>query len=334
MLAMSAEALFSDLKARNWVVVDEWLANGEPESLQLEFKLRKGPKKTASEIEVDDRESCAKAISGLANTSGGVLVLGVHARAAAKGECDRVENVVEILELGKYAGLVERLVATFTDPPVSGLEVLALENPSKPDAGLVAILVPASDGGPHRAINASTGVNDRYFMRTASATLPMPHPLLADRFGRRAQPQLQLIARFGEIGPQSVLSIKMSVRNDGRGGARCIAVEFDTPDPIFNWNPDGRQRTTGWTVHAASFGPTSKVICEARQDLILYPGMERTLLGLSDVGARPVMARDWRIRLKGTLYALDAEPRRFDGELVATQGDSVEKLSAQRLETP
>ncbi len=99
---------------------------------------------------------------------------------------------------------------------------------------------------------------DRYYQRIGQSFLVMEHFQIADMFGRRARPLLEV-----ELVPdqQAPHQVRLWVRNLGRGAARAPFIEF-TVDPPFQRNPygvDGNRNEmlalslsakTGWWMHS------------------------------------------------------------------------------------
>lgn len=81
--------------------VESFVMDKQEESLQLEFKTLLGPTLTSR----DDKENFAKALSGFANSDGGVVVWGVNARKNQDG----VDCAASLEPIAGVASLVSRL---------------------------------------------------------------------------------------------------------------------------------------------------------------------------------------------------------------------------------
>lgn len=80
--------VFDRLKAEGWPLVESWRQARESETLHLEFKLKTDPSTDA--IEDEDKAEIARTLSALANTEGGLLVVGVDAGGGRGKGFDRV----------------------------------------------------------------------------------------------------------------------------------------------------------------------------------------------------------------------------------------------------
>jgi hypothetical protein len=300
--------LFDHLRSSGWDAIEEWLLSHECESVHLEFKKKVDP--TTTGLDDHDRAELARTISGFANTSGGILVLGLDTKTGQRrGDPDRVTRAVEISDVERFAARIENELHKMTDPAVPGVGVLAITNPNKAGSGVVAVHVPASDGGPHRAIVGTADVIDHYYMRTGSSTVVIPHAVLGGFFGRRSPPLLQLAA---SLTTRETSAILLHLRNIGRGSALNAAVVLDDPPSAFTWR-NGSSLGPNWRL---LWHMGNAVQYTANADIVMYPGFE--VLVVQALANERVTAP---VALRGTLYCRDTRGRAFD--LLATPGGQV-----------
>jgi len=159
--------------------IEEYVTEGRDEDLHLDFKTvssRRGLGK-------DDRRNFAKAVSGFANSDGGLVIWGVDARSNAEGiDCARAAPGIP--ELAAFVAKLNEYTGSVTSPSVIGVE----HRRSTDAPGFAITIVPASDSGPHMA----KLTEDRYYQRVGSSFVKMEHFSIADMFGRRPQPRLVL----------------------------------------------------------------------------------------------------------------------------------------------
>lgn len=208
---------FDNIDAKELVAMQE---RHEEESFNLDFK-RINP---TGELSDDDKGNLRKAISGFANSAGGIILWGVDTKKAEpkkKGEPEdrsRFQSLVPIANGDRVAIRFHELTATATQPAVSGV----VHREIKVDGGfIIKTFVPASDGGPHR----TNETNGQYYRRDADAFRAMQHHEIADMFGRRARPQLEfytsrLTRPRRDIGRPYQALVVVGIRNIGRGLAR------------------------------------------------------------------------------------------------------------------
>jgi hypothetical protein len=118
------------------------------------------------------------------------------------------------------------LIGQLTEPPVSDVKVLVREFKNLSNNGFMLVYVPASDAGPHRS------VRDReYYRRHGSGFYKMEHFELAEMFGRRRRPLLEIywnlkLGAWSGAAPNRTFHVSFIVglKNSGRGIAKYPAV--------------------------------------------------------------------------------------------------------------
>lgn len=301
---MASRGLYDELLAEGWSRVERLKAESEAESDRLDFKEVRPTATPSAEMYVKDK--LAKALSGFANTNGGLLLYGLKTNGAPKGTPDQVQDIVEIHDAARFRLDIEQLCSRLVFPLVRAVSTKEILNPAKPGEGIVAVHIPASVDA-HRAIGASGEVNDRYFMRTNTDLVVMPHAILADRFGRAAQPSLELHIRLSASDP---MQVEIALVNTGRGAARRPAVALH--DPPFAWATVGSPLKTGFRRAHTSAPNAGLVLFEPHEDVVLYPGMLRAVAWGTHSMARKQLVAPQAYAFKATLYALDMRP--IEGE--------------------
>jgi hypothetical protein len=210
--------VWDELIRGGWAQLSQWRVDQKPESLHLDFKEATW---TGTDISIDDRKNLAKNQSGFGNVDGGVLVYGAAATAGA-GKQDVLKALPGIAPLDSYVERLRIHARASTIPPMPGLVVDKIESPAKPGTGVAIVYVPVTDAAPFRAQCEPRGdINDKYFMRTTTDTIVMPHQILAAMFGRRPPPRF----RVG-VHCSSDRKYVLLVENVGRGAAATPFVRL------------------------------------------------------------------------------------------------------------
>lgn len=222
---------FKQILAAGWAGMETWKTERQPETFQLEFK---GKSNEAPKLNDYARMNISRTVSGFANVSGGVLLLGID--TAKEEGVDRVHMLRPANNLTAYVEAVNAHLRVCTDPRVPGAYAVGIEG-EQSDTGVVALYVPASDGGPHRAKAAGKEVSDLYFARQGTHTVALEHPLLAAMFGRVPPPVLGIkITRMPDNG------YSFRVFNRGRGLARYVLVRLGLDSSIRNIRTNAQPR--------------------------------------------------------------------------------------------
>lgn len=215
----------SPLKDRfdQWTAADIVAMNGaEQESRHLDFKLLSKP-----DFGPDDKRHLAKAVSGFANADGGIILWGVDARRD-RGD-DDIDQVVATPGVDNARQLLAKLnglSSEATTPGLQGLDHRIIQG-SDGLPSFVATYVPEGASGPYMAMLGEA--RHRYYRRIGSAFVPMDHSMVADMFGRRPRPALQLELFLPS---PNDLHVGARISNVGRGIARAPYLLLKVASPL------------------------------------------------------------------------------------------------------
>jgi hypothetical protein len=210
--------LFEQFDALDLNTINAYVATAQEEHLSLDFKLVNDP-----DLNRVDRKTFATALSGFANSNGGLIVWGVDARKNAQG-VDCAVNVQQIDRLGRFITRLNELTGEAVNPLVDGVRHKPIVDGN--DRGVAVTIVPESESGPHMAKLGE----DRYYKRSGDAFYRMEHFDLEDMFGRRKKPKLVLTSRIDARGLDT--SIFIGVENVGRGTAKAPYLAFNVTWPF------------------------------------------------------------------------------------------------------
>jgi hypothetical protein len=253
--------------------LNRYCADQQEENLHLDFKsLADRHLKSA-----DDKRNFAKALSGFANSDGGIVVWGVDARKNESG----VDCAQQPKPIGEVAALIPRLNSLTSDlvsPSVDGVQHRLVYKDTN-GSGCAATFIPPSDVGPHMA----KATLDRYYKRSGDSFLKMEHFEVADMFGRRPSPSLRLIYQIPPAASYGsgvrMLRIVLAIENTGRGTARApyLAVRVDAPFSVNKYGVDGNgheglPRLVSRESAFARYGDMA--------DTVIHPGTSREVLAL------------------------------------------------------
>lgn len=233
MVMRRADQLMERLESRGLAYVDELIDSAKGEEAFLEYKSSNtdgGP------LSNDDRKHFGRALSGFANSDGGVVLWGVGTKKPDRRTA--VEKPVrgkEVPDCRLLASLLEDCVSGLTVPPVPGVRSHPIPIDGGP-RGYVATLIPASTVGSHQVANCKA-----YLVRTGASFQPVHHSVLAGMFGRRPAPALDLRVEYHPLVVSSskdrlLVQLDVCLRNtsgvvardhyvswecDSTGGSKC-----------------------------------------------------------------------------------------------------------------
>lgn len=192
------------------------------EDLHLDFKLISED----GNLTREDRKNLAKALSGFANSDGGVIIWGVDSRRDDDG-VDAASEIKPCKSPERALTQINSLTGAAANPIVDGVETHLLKLAD--GSGFLVTIVPASDRCPHMAKQGE----DRYYKRSGDSFYRMEHFDIEDMFGRRRKPVLELnthIIRHGDVngpaGSRINVEVVLGISNSGRAIARFPSLKL------------------------------------------------------------------------------------------------------------
>ncbi|MCW7464062.1 AlbA family DNA-binding domain-containing protein [Leptospira limi] len=211
--------LIQQFQSIDITAIDRYVEEKEQENLFLDFKTAKG----GSLRSEDDKKNLSKALSGFANSAGGIIIWGVLAKKNDNNidcatKCEPIQNISQF-----YSRLNE-LTGEFVQPLVEKVEHKILILDHAQDTGFAVSLIPESLSPPHMAV-----IDGRYYKRSGASFYPMEHFDLEDMFGRRRKANLSLAHKvMKSSGDASKINIQIIIQiiNTGKGVAEHVLLEL------------------------------------------------------------------------------------------------------------
>lgn len=272
------EKLYDTLKT----AVEIGQLKGTEEHLHLEVKTGGSP------LSEDDKGYLSQALSGFGNSDGGILIYGLKTERQSSGDPDVITAMKPIKTPEKVVTEINALTGQIVVPIVDGVRVKAIPTSKRRDFGYVVVLIPVSDSAPHRAMSKKIGGRE-YWKRAGDSFYRMEHYDLADMFGRRQRPKLEVFWRMrpghegGASGsPRLGGQIIIGIRNEGRSIARFpfLAVSL-TGARWHDCGLDGNRRI-GLPM-ATTSRHTAETVYRGGSDYVIHPGDEFEVNALEDI---------------------------------------------------
>ena len=271
---MDIQKVFSSLSLND---INNFIRNSQEENLYLDFKTINRPDISHR----DDKKNLAIALSGFANSSGGLIIWGVDARKNSDG-VDCASGLKEIDSLPLFVSRLNQLTGEAVSPLVEGVEHRGIS--SVGSEGFAASLVPSSDSGPHMAKLGE----DRYYKRSGDSFYRMEHFDLEDMFGRR--PRVKLSFRWKFVRGRTLKSsgvtqyrvhVMCSLENMGRASAKApfLGLILSAPFVLDEYGIDGN-RNFGLERLVGARG-TNEVLFGASAGPIIHPGLQLDIAAVS-----------------------------------------------------
>lgn len=250
---------------------------GQPEDSHLDCK--EWPSK-----DDEAQKMLAKAICGMTNADGGVLLLGMKAESRPKDEPDVITGLIPVANTSQVASRVLGLLSNLVEPGIIGIEVREILEPASDSGGYVLMYVPPSAGSPCRSRK-----NREFYIRVGSATIPMEYWQLEDRFGKRPHPRLILHLEEGHsvdfYYPRAGVPVRwfhLELHNEGKGIARFPTLRFER-DNGFELSTSGIDGNKNFGLPRRASGP-KWIVFQGGIDDVIYPGEKKVIGILSQRG--------------------------------------------------
>ena len=286
--------------------VREFLSQGQGETVHPEFK-------TISKVPLtrDDRRNVAKALSGFANSGGGIVVWGIDARKNKEG-VDAASERRSIAHLAKLVSDLNSLTGQLVSPIVDGVRHEMI--PEEGDVGYAKSLIPQSQATPHMA----KGGEDRYYKRAGDSFYRMEHFDLEDMFGRRPRPDLRFHATPTKQvrGPGDVrIGAVVGLQNAGRAVAKYpyLSMTVDSPFEFARYGLDGSGNTGLPRLPQSRYVASGRTqVFGGTSEVVVYPGavLDVTLVRCSisteaDPSAIPDLVVEYELCCEGSSMTSD-----------------------------
>ena len=230
-----AEDIFQKLVYFGEDAIDEFIINMQTEELFLDFKQAISIGKNGATLHKDDRKNLAKCISGFGNSEGGVVVWGVEcSRDVEIGDVAKAK--VKVKNVYRFLSWLENAISGCTIPSHNKVRNHIISVDKNGD-GFIATYIPKSDQAP-----LMSTVGNNIYIRSGSNNVPAPYSVIAGMFGRRPQPNVELLIQDKSLEvienvdedilyPQSIdnppeKSAKISFSIRGQNDSNVIAREL------------------------------------------------------------------------------------------------------------
>jgi hypothetical protein len=242
------------------------------------------------------------ALSGFANTGGGLLIWGIEASKRLR-DGQNVDAASGLRLAPHPAALKSRLMElhhSATDPPIAGVRVEPIPSPA--GGGFVVCLIPESTDKPHRAELVK---NKPFYIRVGDDFVLAPRSILRTMFYPRNSPRYSVRIKCQGERPHGNLArvaLEITITNKGSATARepFVSVQMAPPAGLISmgYNPPWRnvavRNGSGFQAEASIHPGATAPSIRARFD--------------TDGNKQPSDS----IEVVCLVYALDAEVRRFE----------------------
>ena len=335
-----AEDIFQKLIYFGEEAIDDFILNFQTEELFLDFKQSINLGKNGMTLHKDDRKNLAKAISGFGNSEGGVIIWGIKCNndpVIGDVACEKVK----VKNVYRYLSWIENAISGCTIPSHNRVRNHIISVDKKGD-GYLATYIPKSEVAPLMTTTGST-----IYIRSGSNNVPAPYAVIAGMFGRRPQPNIELVIADKNIEildnadedmlyplsmenpPEQYVKINFSIRGKNESGviAREVYLSCATASKgsefnkirFSNYNQmdfiPGIDGQLNVITRQETRLPPRGVMKFSNMEIVLSPQIDEDLLIDGVVGADHAQPKDFRI------YASKNKLRSFVAKAIKREDD-------------
>lgn len=186
--------LLEQFRANGEAALERWIADGVAEDDNTEFKSGAIFDQSGN-LTRNGRQSIGAEVSGMANSGGGTIFLGLQSQRV--GSLDVASALVPVPVVERALGNLKALLENLVQPHVEGMEFDLAYGSCDERQGYIALTVPRSDKRPHmcRAPELHS-----YFKRSGSSALVMSAYEVEDQLLRVRKAQLRGRMEFQSSG--------------------------------------------------------------------------------------------------------------------------------------
>ncbi|MCH7535834.1 MAG: ATP-binding protein [Bacteroidetes bacterium] len=260
---MTIEEIFDKITTTE---IDRYINDQQEENLTLEFQTVNYPGVTG-DTKNYDLEMLSRALSGFANSSGGIIIWGVFVKKDDNGVGSATRKN-PIKDLGGFIDFLNEAMDTIVSPPIVGVKHRKIEE--ERDIGYAATYVPPSNNVPHMA-----NFKKLYFKRSGAKFYRCEHFDITDMFARKQNPKLELIV-FGATstgtGSGNSYTIVFGLSNAGKSVAKYPMLRISVNEPYkFGQFGLGGSMSTGMEKGQDQGDGYNTYLAE--RDQVIYPGI-------------------------------------------------------------
>lgn len=217
----AAKYLFEQLN--KYGKIEELVADGESEYLLIECKAP-----TVTKLNRDLKAKLGKAISGFANSEGGLVLWGVETDNHSHSGLDLMTQITPIPNIERFVRGIQNAIPTLTTPGITSFDNRVLKKKKHDSKGIAVTLIPKTSWGPVR-----TNTDEQFYFRSGDQFVTAPYELIKRLFVLSEVPAVRLLFQPSLVvaNKQNEWKIPLVLENNSPAIAEHIVVMLTIDNP-------------------------------------------------------------------------------------------------------
>lgn len=271
----NARLIYEQIKDLDYI--NSNMVGKEFENTWLDCKKKSRPDK--ENIDDSDKKNLAKAISGFANTSGGVLIFGLDARKI--GGIDKIEAIDPIKGISKVESQLRECETRIVERNVPGMEYSIIFTKKSEDEGIIKIFIPVGGMPPYRSLK-----DNKFYIRAGDSFCPIDLPQIESLVLRRIKPDLvqEILIKpvpGYEIKENLSFAINIRVKNTGEVIAKHVLFQLRI----------GTDYARFYNIVNSTLPGLKAVEYEEEKQIVYHKALDRVIHPLEEVLLQPIQIK-------------------------------------------
>lgn len=198
--------------------IERLINEGESENQYMECKSPQSP-----QLNAGLKQQLAEAVSGFANTGGGIIIWGVSTTRHNHSGLDILTQIEELGSINNFKIQIDLATASTLEPQIISCESKILKENSKNTKGIIITFVPPTSGDPIRS-----NIDGKFYIRVRDAFNEMPYETIKRMFAGTSGPDLLALfdAKLVKLEQDSSWKIPIVLSNKSSAAAKNVEVSI------------------------------------------------------------------------------------------------------------
>lgn len=298
--------------------MEELINEGQTEGIYLECKSPLSPN-----LGQGLKAQLAEAISGFANTEGGIIIWGISTTKHAHSDLDILSQIEEIGNCNNFMRQIEKNCPILTTPSITSIQNKIIKKKKEDSKGIVITYIPKGLGDP-----IQSNMDRHFYFRNGDEFSKLPYEVLKRLFAATESPDLYVIFNSQLVVQKenNIWEIPIIITNQSSavGEHSTIFIEVENMGDFESISSKDLQ-------DCSELNPGKKLFSYELSGSVIHRGFNK-LTGTLIVKIKTEKKDKGLLKIKIRIYANKMRAREEDMEIyLSKEGVSVKKIGEKYL---